>query len=751
MIQKATVKTVTFHNPENGYSVLRMTDPVSKKPFTAIGRFPKLSPGESLEIEGEWTKHDVFGEQFKAAGYKLLAPDSLEAIERYLGGGVLKGVGPGLAKKLVARFGLETFDVLDNHPERLSEIPRLSGKAKEALLLGWRNNKSMREVLYFLQAYNLSANLSERIYKEYGAQAVTVLRANPYRLAHEMWGVGFLKADEIARKLGFGLDSYERIEAGVEYALGRSAEEGHVFLHREELMNRAQALLQCDPEKIVFTIDGLSDSDASQVRHDGEDRFYLPWLFHGERGIARRAAMLSFSPKPIPAAIIAAAITGAEASFANGRSGGFEYSEQQRGGIRNAVARGLFLLTGGPGTGKTTTVLGILEVFKRAGLRVRLAAPTGRAAKRLSEVTGHPASTIHRLLKYDPSQKKFTHDEIAPLDMDALVVDELSMIDTVLMYGLLKAVKQGTRLILIGDPDQLPSVGPGKVLAEFIRSGCVPHLHLDRIFRQAEESMIVAGAHRIHQGLPPVTLPMPPAGQASMQAPPVPAAGLPAHGHPPGSIHFAPMRDAALGPAMVAELVAEALPRLFGYDPRFDVQVLTPMNQGPLGTLALNQALQERLNPATPISATLEHKDRRYRTRDKVMQLRNNYDKNVFNGDIGYISAVSKASRTVTVDFDGEPVVYEGEELDQLGLAYAVTVHKSQGSEFKAVVMLASRAHWIMLQRNLLYTGITRARERLILAGTEDALRRAVENNPSVNRNTRLAEALRSEMTQYAF
>ncbi|HKP94336.1 MAG TPA: ATP-dependent RecD-like DNA helicase [Fibrobacteria bacterium] len=733
MIQKAIVRNVTFHNPDNGYSVLRLTDPQSKKTFTAVGRFPKLSPGEILDLEGEWSRHETFGDQFKATGYKLLAPDTLEAMERYLGGGVLKGVGPGVAKRLVAKFGLETFEVLDRHPGRLGEVPRLTGKSKRALLEGWRANKSMREVLYFLQAHGLSANMSERLFKEYGDQAVPLLRSNPYRLADEVWGIGFLKADDIARKLGFAPDAYERIKAGLAYALAKSAEEGHVFLNREELMQRALALLQCEPEKIVFTLDGLGET--GQVRHDGENRFYLPCLYHSERGIARRAAELSFSPAPIPARLVDSAIAGAEAAFGKG----FEYSAQQRGGIRNAVGRGMFLLTGGPGTGKTTTVLGILEVFRRAGLRVRLAAPTGRAAKRLAEVTGHPASTIHRMLKYDPAQKKFAHDEIAPLPADVLVVDELSMIDTVLMYALLKGVKPGTRVILIGDPDQLPSVGPGKVLAEFIRSGAVPHLHLDRIFRQAEESRIVANAHRIHQGLAPVA--------AALPAPGAPASGT-------GNVHFTPMRDAETGAALVAELVAGVLPREFGYDPRFDVQVLTPMNQGPLGTLALNRALQERINPAPPGPAGrdgIEFKDRRFRVKDKVMQLRNNYDKNVFNGDIGYVSAASGSARTLTVDFDGEPAVYEGEELDQLALAYAVTVHKSQGSEFKAVVMLACKAHWIMLQRNLLYTGITRARERLFLVGQPEALRRAADNNPAVARNTLLAEALRNEMSAYAF
>lgn len=738
MIQKAVVKTVTFHNPDNGYSVLRLTDAVTKKEFTAVGVFPKLSPGETLQVEGDWTRHDKFGEQFKSTGYKLVPPDNLEATERYLGGGALKGVGPGLAKRLVAKFGLDTFDILDNHPERLTEVPRLKGKSLATLLRVWRENQGMREVLYFLQAYNLSANMSARLYKHYGAQAVTVIKKNPYQLADEVWGIGFLKADDIARKLGFGIDSYERIKAGLAYALGKSAEEGHVFLGREEILRKAETLLQCPQEKIVFTLDGISDSE--QVRHDGEGRYYLPYLFHSERGIAKRAAQLHFSPAKIPRNIIADAIQVAETAFGNG----FAYSEQQREGIRDAAGRGLFLLTGGPGTGKTTTVLGILQVFKRAGLTVKVAAPTGRAAKRVSEVTGHPATTIHRLLKFDPAQKKFTHDDLSPLLTDVLVVDELSMIDTVLMYSLLKAVKPGTRLILIGDPDQLPSVGPGQVLAEFIRSGAVPHLHLDRIFRQAQESLIVANAHRIHQGIPPVTSRLAPlAGECA-----VPEASAPSPAGALGNFHFIPVPDAATGPALVADLVGDDLPKRFGYDPRFDIQVLTPMNQGPLGTVALNAALQARLNP---FSQELEFKDRRYRVKDKVMQLRNNYDKNVFNGDIGYVSAVTKSTRSLTVDFDGETVTYEGEEMDQLALAYAVTIHKSQGSEFKAVVMLMANAHWVMLQRNLLYTGITRARERLFLVGDGGAVRKAVENNPAVARNTLLAEALRAEISAYAF
>ncbi len=744
MIHKAIVKTITFHNPDNGYSVLKLTEALTDRAFTAIGVFPKLSPGEMLEVEGEWTKHETFGEQFKAKGYKLLAPDNLEAMERYLGGGTLKGVGPAMASKLVKHFGLETFEVLDKHPERLSEIPRLTGKARAKLMLAWHDNQSTREILYFLQAHNLSAGLSARISKHYGADAANVLKANPYQLAEDIWGIGFLRADAIARKLGFGDDSYERIKAGLAHALTKATEAGHVFLPREDLLEKALALLQCAPEKIVFTLDGLAVTD--QVRHDGQGRYFPPYLFHSERGIARRAAQLCFSPKAIPKGLVNESIQAAEAAFGKGKDGrAFTYSDQQKAGIRDAVGRGIFLLTGGPGTGKTTTVLGILEVFKRAGLKVKLAAPTGRAAKRLSEVTGHGAATIHRLLKFDAVQHKFTYDDLAPLPTDVLVVDELSMIDTVLMYSLLKGVKPGTRLILIGDPDQLPSVGPGKVLAEFIRSGAIPHLHLDRIFRQAEESLIVANAHRIHQGIAPVTVPAV-RPRADGESPG--HSEVDARENSNGNFHFLNLGDGLDAPARIATLVAETLPARFGYSPLLDIQVLTPMNQGPLGTLALNAALQAKLNPN---SEGLDVRERVIRTRDKVMQLRNNYDKNVFNGDIGFVSSVSKTARSLTVDFDGEVVTYAYEDLEQLSLAYAVTIHKSQGSEFKAVVMIMGRAHWVMLQRNLLYTGITRARERLFLAGQPDAIQKAVENNPAVARNTLLAEALREEIGGYAF
>jgi exodeoxyribonuclease V alpha subunit len=456
------------------------------------------------------------------------------------------------------------------------------------------------------------------------------------------------------------------------------------------------------------------EGGGASVKRDEGNRCYLPWLYHCETGIAKRAALLRLALKPLPKDRVKAAIDEAEIEAGKG----FAYSAEQREGIAQGVNQGLFILTGGPGTGKTTTVLGLLRVLTRGGLEVKLAAPTGRAAKRMSEVTGHPASTLHRLLKYDATSKGFAHGEGNPLPGDALILDEMSMIDTALMYAVLKSVKPGMRIILVGDPDQLPSVGPGKVLAELIDAGVIPHLHLSQVFRQAESSLIVTNAHRIRQGMMP---------EKRVEA----------------NYHFVERGDPASLLEACLEVVCTRLPQRFGFDPFADVQVLTPMNQGPLGMQALNQALQERLNPDGPF---VTHRDRRFRERDRVMQLKNNYDKNVFNGDVGYVVRADPREKNLLIDFDGEKILFEEEDFDQLTLAYAATIHKSQGSEFKAVVCLMAKAHWVMLQRNLLYTAVTRAREQLMLLGQWAALHRAVSHNPTVDRNTQLARRLREEV-----
>lgn len=714
-LQRAVVKTVTFHNPDTGYTVLKVTTGRTQTVTAVVGNFPRLTQGEVLDIEGEWVKHETFGEQFKATGYRLVPPNGVEAIERYLGGGAIKGIGPALAKKIVEKFGENTFKIFDEQPEKLDAIAQLKGRKKAKVLAAWRDTQSMRDVLVFLQAHHLSLSLSHRIVKHYGAAAAEIIKRNPYQLAEEVWGIGFLKADDIARKLGFPTDGYERLKAGLLHVLMKASEDGHVFLPRTELMQKAQELLHAPEERLIFSLDNLVE--INQVKCDERGNAYMPWLYACERGISRRLVQMIGPAKKIAASLVHEAIAQVEKKVGKG----FTYSDEQKRGILQAATEGVFLLTGGPGTGKTTTVQGILEAFKKSGLTLALCAPTGRAAKRLSEVTGVPASTIHRLLKFDPAAGGFQHNETNTLNLDVLIVDELSMIDTALMYSLLKAIGAGTRLILVGDPDQLPSVGPGKVLGELITSGAIGHLHLSTVFRQAKASRIIVNAHRINGGE------LPDASEG-------------------GNFHFVAREENESVLKAAVEVAAERLPKRFGYDALFDVQVLTPMNQGPLGTLALNQALQDRLNPS---QRELLHKDRRFRKGDKVMQLKNNYDKNVFNGDIGRIQSIAPSERKLVVDFEGEMVDYEGEELDQVQLAYAISIHKSQGSEFKAVVLVLARAHYVMLQRNLIYTAITRAREQCVLVGHWSAVAQSVKHNPAVQRNTLLAEALKREYGQH--
>jgi exodeoxyribonuclease V alpha subunit len=719
-IRRATVKTVTFHNPDNGWSVVKLLRPGEDKPFTAVGTLPRVTPGETLELTGAWIQHETFGVQFSVNSCKPVAPEGREAVERYLGGGAIKGIGPVLARKLVDAFGEDTFAVLDDDPGRLDSIPSLRGRRKRAILEAWEASKAGREVMFFLQAHQLSLGLSHRLIRHYGAGAAELLKANPYRLADDLWGIGFLKADDVARKLGFPDDGYERIRAGLAYALARAAESGHVFLPAGTLVEKAAELLHLELDAIVYTLDNMAAIDS--IKRDEHGNCYLPWLYHAETGLAKRAGLLRLGLKPLSAAAVESAVAAAEQHIAKNAGAGFRFSDDQRHGIAQAVNEGLFLLTGGPGTGKTTTVSAVLQVFARAGLDVKLAAPTGRAARRLSDVTGRRASTLHRLLQYDPSTRGFLHDEQTPLPCGALIVDEVSMIDTALMYSLLRAVKPGTRLVLVGDPDQLPSIGAGKVLGEFIRSQTVPHLHLAAIFRQAEASRIVTNAHRVNRGLAPDL------GEGARSE------------EDTGNFHFVERGETGGLLDAVVEMACDRLPRRFGFDPVRDVQVLTPMNQGPLGTQVLNEALQARLNPKGP---ALTHRGRLFRSGDKIMQLKNNYEKNVFNGDFGRVLSVDTEEGGLTADFDGERVTYAEEELDQINLAYAATIHKSQGSEFKAVVLALSKSHFVMLQRNLFYTAITRAREQLVIVGHRAAVHRCVDNNPAVQRYTLLAERLK--------
>ncbi len=714
MTQTGIVKTITFHNPDTGYSVIRLSEPETEKIFTAVGSFPKLGIGEQLELEGSWVEHPSYGRQFKSSDFKVVPPETASAMELYLSSGLFKGVGPVQAKKLVDVFGTKTFDVLDNEPERLSEIKGLTPSKQRNLIIQWQEKKQFKEVLFFLQSHDLSVQLSTKIFKTYGNQAIHIIKQNPYKLAEDIWGVGFIKADQIAIKLGFDLESYDRIKAGLRYALNKSVEEGHVYLTTEELVQRTAQLLNCPPEIIVYTMDNLVE--ITDIKKSKEGNFYLPYLYHSEKGIAQKIWELLDSPNLGPSpSNLREYVQKAKDQLSQQLGYSFDFNQGQLQAIEKATHSKVFILTGGPGTGKTTTLMGILKIFQGQSLNIKVTAPTGRAAKRLTEVTQFQAATIHRLLQFDPENSGFLHQESNPLKADVIVVDEVSMVDTSLMYSLLRALSKSTRLILVGDKNQLPSVGPGKVLSELIESKSIAHEELREITRQDSESQIVQWAHNIHNGKKPLL-------------------------EPPGpEVFFAPCQTSEKVLSSLKKLIEE-LPNKFSLHPSEEVQILTPMNKGPLGTEIINNLAQQLLNP-TP--RELVFKNIKFKAGDKVMQLRNNYEKNVFNGDIGYIQSIDFSDKKVKVRFDSV-VVYEWDELEELNLAYATTIHKSQGSEYKAIILILTHHHRIMLQRNLLYTAITRAREKAFILGQANAIYRAVENNPTVNRNTLLANKLQA-------
>ena len=715
MKKQGIVKTVTFHNPDNGYSVLKLSYPRESGDFTVVGIFPRLKPGEHLELAGEWSQHPKFGRQFKSSGFRMIAPETAEHMEQYLGSGLFKGVGPAQAKILVEAFGENTFQVLDTEPEKVKRLPRLTRKKAENILNRWKETRTYRDVLYFLQSHGLSLNLSVKIYKHYGGAAVEKIKANPYVLAHDIWGVGFIKADHIAQKLGVDPESYERIKAGLVHCLTTSSQEGHLFLPKDELVLSGSKVLQVPPELLVYTLDNLVNT--SDIYRDDEDNFYLPYLYYSETGIARKFSELQHTPPSVDSEEVAKGIRQAEASFSKGKNR-FLFSAQQKWAITSAVSSGISLITGGPGTGKSTLLLAILRILRSAGHRVKLTAPTGRAAKRMQSLCDHPASTIHRLLQYEPESRQFKFNESQPLETDALIVDEVSMIDTSLMYALLRALKPGTITLLVGDPNQLPSVGPGQVLSEIINSKQFPHTHLEEIQRQESGSPIVTGAHRVIGGNLPV---FPPENRDMV---------------------FEPMRKPGEAMRRARMLLQVELPNANGYHPLWDVQILTPMNRGAWGTQAINAELQSSINPD---GKSVTFRDMKFKVGDKVMQIKNNYDKNVFNGDLGEVASVGPDNE-LRVLLDDRRITYAWEELEQLNLAYAVSIHKSQGNEFKAVILILSDEHHLLLQRNLLYTAMTRAREKLYILGSDRALAKAVRNNPAVARNTRLAGHLQRKM-----
>ncbi|MDY6305801.1 MAG: AAA family ATPase [Oribacterium sp.] len=797
---RCVVERITYQNAENGYSVIKCRVKNYTDLVTVIGMMPDVHVGSVLSLTGQWKIDAKYGRQFQMETFEETLPATVFGMEKYLGSGLIKGIGPVYAKKIVNAFGQETLNVIEETPERLLEIPGIGRSRVESIKKSWKEQAEIKNIMLFLQSHDVSTAHATKIYKTYGNESIKIVQENPYRLADDIWGIGFKTADTIAEKMGFGHEKYARLRSGIFYTLNKLSEEGHCYAKRKDLLSAGAELLSVDENLLSMTLDEMihqedviidtvpeetnadergvggkaedastsgnyadilelrtaaqlsrvaeagttygnsskishiqtfSDANAYSLQSDGdssttetthsasdikksddpmEKAVYLPPFYFAERGTAKRLVSILRGNSSI-----LVKTDGLEQRIA--AKTGMQYDEIQMQAIRTAANCKVLVLTGGPGTGKTTTTLGIITALKESGAKILLAAPTGRAAKRLSEATGMEAKTIHRLLEYKPPEGYQKNDE-HPLEGDALIVDECSMIDILLMYNLLKAVPDTMRLVLVGDIDQLPSVGAGNVLRDVIASGCVPVVRLTRIFRQAQKSRIIMNAHRINEGkMPDLSN-----GRNS-------------------DFFFIAEEDPDKAVETIVGLVQTKLSRYYHVRPQ-DIQVLTPMLKGVVGASNLNQSLQAALNTN---SVGLRHGGVMYRKQDKVMQIRNNYDKEVFNGDIGIVASVDTEDRSLKVDFDGRLVEYDISELDELVLAYATTIHKAQGSEYPIVVMPVMMNHFVMLQRNLIYTGITRAKKILVIVGTKKALAYAVKHVTVTERNTMLKERIQKQ------
>jgi exodeoxyribonuclease V alpha subunit len=707
------VERVTFHSEESGFSVLRVGVRGHRELCTVVGTLPAVLEGEWLSATGRWTIDPKHGQQFKADQVRTSAPDTAEGIERYLASGLIRGIGPALAARLVAAFGKEVFSVIEASPDRLRKVDGIGPARQKAIAEAFRAQKVVREIMVFLHSHGVSSARAYRIFKMYGEAAIERVQADPYCLARDIRGIGFKTADQIASKLGIGIQSDLRARAGVEFALQDLTNEGHCAFPRSGLVKKASDLLGIPPEITEAAVDfGVAADRLSQ--HAGpevEPLVYLAPLDRAEQGLATNLAALSRGSHPFPPVDAQRAAEWAEKKV------GLKLASTQREALEKALSSKVMVITGGPGVGKTTLVNAILKIFRAKGLNVVLCAPTGRAAKRLTETSGLEAKTIHRLLEFDPRTLGFKHDAKDPLAGGVFVVDEASMLDLVLCQQLVRAIPKGAALIFVGDVDQLPSVGPGCVLRDIIESGAMPVVRLTEVFRQAAQSAIISNAHRINRGLLPV---LPEKGTLS-------------------DFYFVEVEEPEAGVARIIQLATESIPRRFGLNPLEDIQVLAPMQRGELGARNLNVRLQAALNP------TGEEVSRfgwTFRVGDRVMQTVNDYEKDVFNGDIGRVSGLDHQEQELRVRFDGREVVYRFGELDELVLAYAATVHKSQGSEYPAVIVPIHTQHYVMLQRNLLYTAVTRARKLVVLVGTKKALAIATKRVSSRRRITTLGERL---------
>ena len=712
---RGIVDRITFQNEENGYTVARLQveglAAYNNRPATIVGEMLSINPGETVVLEGEWTTHKQYGAQFKIESYQTVHPSTVEGMRRYLGSGLIKGIGPVTAKRIVDHFGKEALDVIERDPKRLVEVEGLGAKRAKWIIKAWEDQREIHNVMLFLQSHEVGTGYAVKIWKRYGHEAVELIRENPYRLSVDVWGIGFLTADRIAQKMGIPAHSDRRIQAGLLHVLNEAADkEGHVFLPEDALIESCAEALDVPVDAIPPCVSQLLSEESIVV---DDERVYLPHLYYAEQGAATRCYQLS-QVQRIELGNIPAEIRAIE------QRDGVTFAPRQKLALEKALSHNLLVLTGGPGTGKTTTIKGLIALLEARNKKIALAAPTGRAAKRMSEATGHEAKTIHRLLKFSPSEMAFEKNFENPLEIEALIVDEISMVDTVLMNSLLRAVPISASVVLVGDVDQLPSVGAGNVLKDVIASGIVEVVELNEIFRQAQTSRIITNAHAINRGEMPYV-------QNDRDA----------------DFFFLEVSEPDQVVEMVCGLCAARLPRTYRLDSIEDIQVLVPMYRGETGANNLNQVLQDELNPK---GQEMTRGGIRFRVGDKVMQVRNNYDRDVFNGDIGRVQGIE--DDILRVRFQDRVLEYEFSELDELVLAYAMSVHKSQGAEFRAVVMPLTTQHYMMLQRNLLYTAITRARELVVLAGTKQALGMAVRNNRVAERHTTLSQRIRAGLVE---
>lgn len=717
------IEKITYSNEETGYTVAKLRIKGYHDPVTVVGNIISPIPGEILSVKGNWVKHPRFGQQFKVDTHTIKIPATIDGIRKYLGSGLIKGIGPVMADRIVKKFGTNTLDIIEHHVNDLTKVEGLGPKRVKMIEKAWMDQKEIRDVMIFLQAHGVGSGYAAKIFKQYGHGSITVVTKNPYKLATDIFGIGFNSADKIANKLGFDRQSPLRIEAGILYIMNQLAEEGHVYYPYDPLVERCGDILGVNRDNIINAFGPLAQDnrivieklEQEQGQHRSKQKAIYLTRFHvSETGAAENLSRLLSSQKRIRE------IDEDRALQWVGKKIKLNLAKKQIEAIKTAITKKVIVITGGPGTGKTTIINAVIKIYEKLGARILLAAPTGRASRRMSEATHYPAKTIHRILEFSLQKGGFQRNQEKPLEVDVLILDEVSMVDIILMHHLLKAIPENTTLIMVGDVNQLPSVGPGSVLKDIIGSGRIPVVELKEIFRQAGESRIITNAHRINSGLIPE---------------------FEGEGKGLEDFYFIEQEDQDKVLKIIKELAGIRIPARFGLNPVDDIQVLAPMHKGIVGTGNLNRTLQEELNPSKEM---IVRGDRIFKPNDKVMQVRNNYEKEVFNGDIGRITSIDPLNQEIIVTFEGVPVSYDYTELDEITLAYAISVHKSQGSEYPAVVIPILSQHYVLLQRNLIYTAVTRGKKLVVIVGGKKALAMGIKNSKTMRRYTYLSERLKS-------